>query len=51
MTDTNVLNAAAAHAVRYLETLDSHPIGATASVAELRAHLTRPFPETKHDGE
>jgi hypothetical protein len=26
MTDANVLNAAAAHAVRYLETLDSRPI-------------------------
>src|SRR5215469_15233987 len=51
MTDAHVLNAAAAHAVRYLETLDSRPIGATASVAELRAHLARPFPETGHDGE
>jgi glutamate/tyrosine decarboxylase-like PLP-dependent enzyme len=51
MMDANLLDAAAAHAVRYLETLDSRPIGATASVAELRAHLAKPFPETGQDGE
>jgi glutamate/tyrosine decarboxylase-like PLP-dependent enzyme len=51
MTDANVLNAAAALAMRYLETLDSRPIGPAASLAELRACLTKPFPETGQDAE
>jgi glutamate/tyrosine decarboxylase-like PLP-dependent enzyme len=51
MTGTNVLNAAAAYAARYLETLDSRPIGATASLAELRVRLAKPFPEMGQDAE
>ena len=49
MTNAELLNAAAAHAIRYLETLESRPVGATASLAELRVGLTRPFPETGED--
>jgi glutamate/tyrosine decarboxylase-like PLP-dependent enzyme len=51
MTDANVLHVAAAHAVRYLKTLDSRPIGAAVSLAELRACLNKPFPETGQDAE
>jgi glutamate/tyrosine decarboxylase-like PLP-dependent enzyme len=51
MTDADVLNAAAALAMKYLETLDSRPIGPAASLAELRACLTKPFPETGQDAE
>jgi glutamate/tyrosine decarboxylase-like PLP-dependent enzyme len=49
MSNADVLNTAAAHAFKYLETLDSRPIAATASLAELRTRLTKPFPETGQD--
>ena len=49
MTIAELLNAAAAHAIKYLETLESRPVGATASLAELRAGLARPFPEAGED--
>jgi glutamate/tyrosine decarboxylase-like PLP-dependent enzyme len=42
----NVLDIAAAHAAKYLETLPSRPIAATASVAELRRRLLKPLPDT-----
>ncbi len=43
---TNVLDLAAAHAARYLETLPTRPIAATASISELQQRLARPLPET-----
>jgi glutamate/tyrosine decarboxylase-like PLP-dependent enzyme len=46
MTGTDVLTAATAHAVRYLETLDERPIAASADLAELRRRLGKDFPET-----
>ena len=48
---TNVINVAAAHAARYLETLASRPIAATASVEELRIRLAKPLPETGMEAE
>ena len=42
----NVLDVAAAHAARYLETLPSRPIATTAGVAELRRRLGKPLPKT-----
>jgi glutamate/tyrosine decarboxylase-like PLP-dependent enzyme len=42
----NVLDIASAHAARYLEALQSRPIGATASIAELRRRLRKPLPKT-----
>jgi hypothetical protein len=44
-------NTAAALAMRYLETVDARQIGPTASLAELGACLTKPFPETGQDAE
>ena len=41
-----VLDIAAAHATRYLETLQSRPIAAAASIAELRQRLGKPLPKT-----
>jgi glutamate/tyrosine decarboxylase-like PLP-dependent enzyme len=43
---TNVLNVAAAHAAKYLETVRTRPIGTTATVEELRLRLAKPLPET-----
>src|SRR5215469_18833027 len=43
---SNVLQAAAAHAVGYLESLRSRPVAATATVAELRRRLGRSLPHT-----
>jgi len=43
---TTVLDLAASHAARYLETLPSRPIAATASIAELQRRLAKPLPET-----
>src|SRR5882724_4153813 len=51
MIQANVLDAAAACAMNYLETLDSRPIAATATLAELRARLTKAFPEAGEDPE
>jgi glutamate/tyrosine decarboxylase-like PLP-dependent enzyme len=45
VTVTRLLNAAAAHAARYVETVGSRPIAATASAEALRGQLARPFPE------
>jgi glutamate/tyrosine decarboxylase-like PLP-dependent enzyme len=42
----NVLQVAAAHAAEYLETLQSRPVAATATVEELRLLLAKPLPET-----
>jgi glutamate/tyrosine decarboxylase-like PLP-dependent enzyme len=46
---TNVLDVAAAHAARYLETLSSRPIAANASIKELRSRLFRPLPDFAMD--
>jgi glutamate/tyrosine decarboxylase-like PLP-dependent enzyme len=43
---TNVLDLAAAHAARYLATLPTRPIAATASIADLYRRLARPLPES-----
>jgi glutamate/tyrosine decarboxylase-like PLP-dependent enzyme len=51
MTAANMLNAAAAYAVNYVETLDTRPVGTTVSLADLRARLTKPLPETGTDSE
>jgi len=48
---TNILRAAAAHAIRYLDTQQSGPISAMATVEELRSRLTKPFPENGTAGE
>ena len=42
----SVLKVAAAHAVKYLETLHSRPVAAAAAVEQLRLRLAKPFPET-----
>ena len=42
---TNVLELAAAHSARYLETLPTRPIAATASIADLHERLAKPLPE------
>ena len=42
---STVLDVAAAHAARYLESLPDRPIVATASVADLRRQLGKPLPE------
>jgi glutamate/tyrosine decarboxylase-like PLP-dependent enzyme len=41
---TDVLNVAATHAVKFLETLQSRPVATTATVAELRRRLGKPLP-------
>ena len=43
---TNILELAAAHAARYLETLPTRPIAATSSIADLHERLAKPLPET-----
>ncbi len=48
---SRILAAAAAHAIRYLGTLPSRPVAATASIAELRQRLRKPLPENGMDGE
>ena len=45
MTETHLLAITAAHAARYLDAVDSRPIGAAASLRELRTRLARPLPE------
>lgn len=42
---SNVLDRAAAHAARYLETLALRPIAPSADLDELRLRLAKPFPE------
>src|SRR5215475_5985823 len=42
----HVLQTAADHAVGYLESLRTRPVGTTATVAELRRRLVRPLPRT-----
>src|ERR1700744_5778430 len=42
---TNVLDLAAAHAARYLDSLSSQPVAATTPIAELQRRLSGPLPE------
>jgi glutamate/tyrosine decarboxylase-like PLP-dependent enzyme len=42
---TNVLDLAAAHAARYLDSLSSLPVAATTPVPELQRRLAKPLPE------
>lgn len=44
-----LLAATAAHAARYLDTLDTRPIAAVAPPDQLRARLAKPLPETPTD--
>src|SRR5262249_62340725 len=41
-----LLDLAASHAARSLATLDSRPVAATVSIAELRQRLAKTLPET-----
>jgi len=43
---TNVLDIAAAHAARYLETQPSRPILPTATVEELRQRVAKPLADS-----
>ena len=45
MTASSLLDLTRAHAARYLETVDSRPLAATASLEQLRARLAKPLPE------
>src|SRR5262247_2917085 len=45
MTARNLLAATAAHAARYIETVNSRPVATTASLATLRSRLAGPLPE------
>jgi glutamate/tyrosine decarboxylase-like PLP-dependent enzyme len=45
MNVKSLLDIAAAHATRYLETVDSRPIATTSSPEGLRSRLARPLPE------
>jgi glutamate/tyrosine decarboxylase-like PLP-dependent enzyme len=45
MEAKSLLDIAATHASRYLQTVDSRPIATTASLADLRARLAKPLPE------
>src|SRR6476659_345030 len=45
----DVLDVAVAHAARYLDSLSSRPIAATASTKALRSRLSRPLPEVGCD--
>ena len=45
MTTNRLLQLTAAHASRYLDSLDAGPIAAAASIEELRHKLGRPTPE------
>ena len=45
MNVKNLLDITAAHATRFLETVDSRPIATTASLEELRSRLAKPLPE------
>jgi glutamate/tyrosine decarboxylase-like PLP-dependent enzyme len=45
MNVESLLDRAAAHATRYLQTVDSRPLATTASLAELRSRLAKPLPE------
>jgi glutamate/tyrosine decarboxylase-like PLP-dependent enzyme len=47
----NVLNLAAAHAARHIETIDARPIAATASFEQLRRQLAKPLPEAPMSAE
>jgi len=47
--DRNALERASMHALSFLEALDSTPVAARDSVAELRRKLTRPLPERGMD--
>ncbi|MDJ0946212.1 MAG: pyridoxal-dependent decarboxylase [Kiloniellales bacterium] len=46
MSESEILQRAAAHALDYLEGLDHRPVGATADAETLRARLGGPLPET-----
>jgi len=46
MDAKGLLDHAAAHANRYLQTVDSRPIATTASLAELRSRLAKPLSNT-----
>src|SRR5215468_2405497 len=45
MTARNLLAATAAHAARYIVTVNSRPVATTASLATLRSRLAMPLPE------
>ncbi len=45
MDAKSLLDRTAAHATRYLQTVDSRPLATTASLAELRSRLAKPLPE------
>src|ERR1043166_9515393 len=48
--DTNaLLDATAAHAMRYLESVKTRSVATTASVQQLRGRLARPLPEAPTD--
>ena len=51
MTAKSLLDIAAAHAARYLETVDSRPLARTASIEALRARLGKPLPEASRPAE
>jgi glutamate/tyrosine decarboxylase-like PLP-dependent enzyme len=46
MSDAHILELAAAHAVRYLEGLDSRPIATTTTIEGLRKSLGKPLPQS-----
>ncbi len=46
MSDSEVLQRAASHALDYLQSLDRRPVGTTADPATLRDRLGGPLPET-----
>ena len=48
-TPKTLLEQTAAHAARYLETLDGCPVAPTATLAELRARLGGPLPDASTD--
>jgi len=45
MNVKNILDLTSAHAIRYLESVNSRPIATTASLEELRSRLTKPLPD------
>ena len=45
----NVFEAAAAHAAAYVQSVAERPIGATATVADLRTRLGGTLPQTPSD--
>jgi len=51
MSAKGLLELAAAHATRYLETVDSRPIATTASLEQLRSRLAKPLAEASMPAE